>query len=117
MIGVTTMNALLSVVAAVSADDAPTPTPTPLPFNPDDVTPGVIGFFVIFALFVAVGLITFDLIRRVRRAQARMVVREQLEAELAEREGADGAAAGGAKADGGADRGGAGRARGGSAGR
>lgn len=68
---------LLSLAAS------PLPTPT---FNPDDVTPGPIGFAFIFLTFVLVALIALDLIRRVRRVRHREQVREKLTAELAERD-------------------------------
>lgn len=52
--------------------------------NPDDVTPGVIGF-VFTALFaVAVILIGLDLYRRVRRTKIREEVRAEISAELAQ---------------------------------
>lgn len=54
--------------------------------NPDDVTPGVIGF-VFTALFaVAVILLGLDMYRRVRRMQYRAEVQEEIEAELAAQE-------------------------------
>ncbi|KAB1657928.1 hypothetical protein F8O01_06530 [Pseudoclavibacter chungangensis] len=62
------------------------PTPTDPPFDPDDVTPGVVGFAAIFVLFLMVSAIAFDLIRRVRRVKYREVVREKLEREVAERD-------------------------------
>lgn len=73
------------VVLALSA--VPTPTPTPLPFNPDDVTPGVIGFAFTFIVFILVGLIAWDMLRRVRRARYREEVRSKIAAEVAERDG------------------------------
>lgn len=54
-----------------------------LDINPDDVTPGVVGF-VFTALFaVAVILIGVDMYRRVRRMQYRAEVQAEIEAELA----------------------------------
>lgn len=76
---------LVSLAAAVPI----TPTPTPLPYNPDDVTPGVIGFAFTFVIFLAVGLIAWDLVRRVRRMRYRGEVRERLEAEAAASREAD----------------------------
>lgn len=57
------------------------PVPTPS-FDPDEVTPGPIGFAFIFLTFVVVALIAFDLIRRVRRVKHREQVRAKLQAEL-----------------------------------
>lgn len=69
-----------------------TPTPSPLPYNPDDVTPGVIGFAFTFIIFLLVGLIAWDMLRRVRRVRYREEVRAKLEAEIAAgRGGTDGA--------------------------
>ncbi|PPF46951.1 hypothetical protein C5B85_01330 [Pseudoclavibacter sp. AY1F1] len=64
------------------AATAPTPGEE-LPFNPDDVTPGPLGFFVFIFVAVATGLLVMDLIRRTSRVQARARIREQLQAEVA----------------------------------
>lgn len=75
-----------------------TAVPSPgeeLPFNPDDVTPGPLGFFVFIFVAVATGLLVMDLIRRTSRVQARARIREQLRAEAA----ANQAAADGASGD------------------
>ncbi|MGA1837362.1 hypothetical protein VD659_10565 [Herbiconiux sp. 11R-BC] len=70
---------LVSIVLA--ATDVATDPATP---NPDDVTPGIIGFIATFFIaIVTVGLIV-DMVRRVRRVNYRAQVREELEAELAE---------------------------------
>lgn len=74
------------------------PVPTPS-FNPDDVTPGPIGFAFIFLTFVVVALIAFDLIRRVRRVKHREQVRAKLQAELDEREAQPGEEPEGAERD------------------
>ncbi|PPF40408.1 hypothetical protein C5E05_00275 [Pseudoclavibacter sp. AY1H1] len=68
------------------AATAPTPGEE-LPFNPDDVTPGPLGFFVFIFVAVATGLLVMDLIRRTSRVQARARIREQLQAEMAANEG------------------------------
>nr|WP_181062965.1 hypothetical protein [Pseudoclavibacter sp. RFBI5] len=68
------------------AATAPTPGEE-LPFNPDDVTPGPLGFFVFIFVAVATGLLVMDLIRRTSRVQARARIREQLQAEMAAKEG------------------------------
>jgi hypothetical protein len=49
---------------------APTPSPSPS-FNPDVVTPGVVGFVVIFLITVATVLLILDMTRRIRRARYR----------------------------------------------
>ena len=79
------------------ASAAPTPGEE-LPFNPDDVTPGPLGFFVFIFVAVATGLLVMDLIRRTSRVQARARIREQLQAEVAANEaaGAEAPAEGGA---------------------
>ncbi|RRJ86419.1 hypothetical protein EG850_08715 [Gulosibacter macacae] len=59
-----------------------TPVETPT-FDPAQVTPGPVGFFVTIGLFLAVGLIAMGLMNRMSRLQARYAVREQLEAEAA----------------------------------
>lgn len=74
------------------AATAPTPGEE-LPFNPDDVTPGPLGFFVFIFVAVATGLLVMDLIRRTSRVQARARIREQLQAEVAANEAAAEAAA------------------------
>lgn len=63
-----------------------TPTPTPYPDftgDPNQVTPGVIGFVAIFLIAAATVLLIVDMTRRVRRVRYRAEVREQLEAEAA----------------------------------
>lgn len=54
--------------------------------NPDDVTPGVIGFVFTAVFAVAVILLGLDMYRRVRRMQYRAEVHEEIEAELAAQE-------------------------------
>lgn len=60
-----------------------TPT-TDQPYDPNDVTPGPIGFFATVFLFLAVGVLAMSLMRRSARAQERWAIREQLEREAAE---------------------------------
>jgi hypothetical protein len=68
---------------------ATTPTPTPtLEIDPNDVTPGPAGFFVVALLAAAVFLLIFDMQRRVRRVNHRAEIRERLQAELDERDAA-----------------------------
>ena len=66
---------------------AATPTPS-MTVNPDDVTPGVIGFAAIGVAAVLVIFLAIDMLRRIRRAQYRVDVNEQLDAE--ERAAAEG---------------------------
>ncbi|TFC00020.1 MULTISPECIES: hypothetical protein [unclassified Cryobacterium] len=59
---------------------------TPPPeFNPDTVTPGPAGFLAILFVVVAVVLLGFDLVRRIRRTTYRAEIAERLQAELAAR--------------------------------
>ena len=57
---------------------------TELDINPDDVTPGVLGFVITLLFALAVIGIGLDLYRRVRRMQYRQEVLEEIEAELAD---------------------------------
>lgn len=59
-------------------------------FDPNTVTPGVIGFVAIFLIAAATVLIVLDMNRRVRRTRYREEVRDKLEAERASGD-ADGA--------------------------
>jgi hypothetical protein len=61
-------------------------TAEPLPFDPNQVTPGVIGFAVTALIAIAVILLLWDFNRRVRRINDRAEVKERIEAELAARE-------------------------------
>ena len=76
---------LLTTGLIVWTVDEPTPVPTMPGFNGDEnmVTPGVIGFFLTFAVMVAAVFLIIDMVRRVRRVNYRAEVREKLEAELA----------------------------------
>ncbi|GAA2583820.1 hypothetical protein [Microbacterium binotii] len=65
-----------------------TPTPTPTDVDPLLVTPGPWGFAVIALVGVAVILLVWDMLRRIRRGRYRSEVREQLDAEeLAAKQG------------------------------
>ncbi|GAB3127990.1 hypothetical protein [Glaciibacter psychrotolerans] len=69
------MNVLFSVLAAAGDQTPP----------PDDlVTPGVVGFFAIFFVAVAVVLLGIDMVRRIRRTTYRAEISARLEAEIAE---------------------------------
>ncbi|HEU4808802.1 MAG TPA: hypothetical protein VFT01_11115 [Homoserinimonas sp.] len=52
-------------------------------FDPNSVTPGVIGFLATFLIIVVVVLLVTDMVRRVRRTQYRAEVNERLDAEAA----------------------------------
>jgi hypothetical protein len=66
---------------------ASTPSPTPsLTIDPNDVTPGPAGFFIVALLAAAVFLLIFDMQRRVRRVNHRAEIRERLQAEVDERD-------------------------------
>ncbi len=60
---------------------AATPTPTATPLDEDTVTPGWIGFVVIFAIALITVFLIIDMTRRVRRVRYREEVREKLAAE------------------------------------
>ncbi|HWV49510.1 MAG TPA: hypothetical protein VN035_08645 [Microbacterium sp.] len=62
--------------------DTPMPTPS-MTVNPDDVTPGFIGFAAIVVVLIAVVLLIWDMNRRIRRVRYREEVREELDAEEA----------------------------------
>ena len=73
------MISLISVVLAA------TPTPDPN-FDPNTVTPGVVGFAAIFFVAVATVLLCLDVVRRIRRTTYRAEIKERLDAELAARD-------------------------------
>ena len=58
-----------------------TPSPSPAEYDPNLVTPGVVGFIAIFLVAAATVLLMLDLSRRVRRTRYRGEIREKLEAE------------------------------------
>jgi len=63
---------------------AATPTPSPTPsFDPNSVTPGVVGFVVTLALIVATIVLLVSMNRRVRRVTYRAEIAERLDAEEA----------------------------------
>lgn len=55
-------------------------------FDPNTVTPGVVGFVVTFLVMVVVLLLVLDMVRRIRRVNYRAQVNEQLDAEAREAE-------------------------------
>lgn len=61
---------------------AATPTPTPsAEFDPNLVTPGVIGFVVTIGIILATIVILLSMNRRVRRVTYRAEIAERLDAE------------------------------------
>ncbi|MHA6693097.1 hypothetical protein [Homoserinimonas sp. A520] len=52
-------------------------------FDPNSVTPGVIGFVATFLVIALVVLLVTDMVRRIRRTQYRAEVNERLDAEAA----------------------------------
>ncbi len=62
--------------------------------DPDQVTPGVIGFIAIFVVAAITILLVLDMSRRVRRTRYRGEVRERLEQERLEQERRDAGEAG-----------------------
>jgi flagellar biosynthesis/type III secretory pathway M-ring protein FliF/YscJ len=81
-------------MSALAALAAVTPSPEQT-VDPDLVTPGPWGFITILVLVVAVFLLVFDMLRRVRRARYREEANEVLDAEeAAARDAAERRAAG-----------------------
>jgi flagellar biosynthesis/type III secretory pathway M-ring protein FliF/YscJ len=70
-----------AIVAFLSAAATPTPTPSPSEVDPDIVTPGVVGFVVTAFIAIAVILLVWDMMRRIRRGRVRADIREELDAE------------------------------------
>jgi hypothetical protein len=73
------MHDALTALARAAADAAPTPTPSMV--DPDLVTPGPWGFVIIALVSLAVILLVWDMMRRIRRGRVRADIREELEAE------------------------------------
>jgi hypothetical protein len=79
-----TVIALTQLTSAGNWRSAPDPTPSPLPAfvgNPDLVSPGWLGFLVIFLIAVATVLLIIDMTKRIRRVRYRSEIRERLEGE------------------------------------
>ena len=58
-------------------------TPTPAPLDEDTVTPGWVGFVVVFAVAIFTVLLIIDMTRRIRRVRYREEIREKIAAEEA----------------------------------
>lgn len=69
--------------AFVWAATTPVPTPTST-VDPDLVTPGPVGFAVVVIIVIAVFLLVWDMLRRIRTVRYREEVRAELDAEEAE---------------------------------
>ena len=80
------MHAAIAAHAALSAlsraASSATPTPTPA-VDPNLVTPGPWGFVAIAFVAIAVVLLVWDMMRRIRRARIRSEIDEMLDAEEA----------------------------------
>jgi hypothetical protein len=75
-------SAWLQSIAEVPIRAAATPSPSPAPqFNPDTVTPGLVGFGITFLIAVAVVLLIIDMVRRIRRVRYRDEIRQLLDEE------------------------------------
>lgn len=72
---------LLNTIAVLAKDE-------PM-FDPNSVTPGVIGFLVTFVFMILIVLLVRDMVRRVRRTQYRIEVNQRLDAEEAEQKESD----------------------------
>lgn len=72
------MHAALAALA--HAVEAATPSPTPTLPDPETVTPGAWGFAVIVFVALAVILLVWDMMRRIRRGRVRADINEELEA-------------------------------------
>src|SRR4051794_11608000 len=80
------MHQAFAVLVEAAATATPSPTSGP---DPDLVTPGPWGFVAIAFLALAVVLLIWDMMRRIRRARIRSEVDEQLDAEEAAARQAD----------------------------
>jgi hypothetical protein len=80
-----------AIAALVRAASAVTPSPSPTAPPPELVTPGPWGFAVIAFIALAVVLLVWDMLRRIRRGRFRSEIREELDAEELAAEQADAA--------------------------
>jgi flagellar biosynthesis/type III secretory pathway M-ring protein FliF/YscJ len=70
-----------ALAALVSAAATPTPTPTVPEVDPELVTPGVTGFLITAFIALAVIVLVWDMMRRIRRGRVRADIQEELDAE------------------------------------
>ncbi|MRH28660.1 hypothetical protein GH740_04935 [Microbacterium sp. SYP-A9085] len=75
---------LAIAAAAVLADVTSTPSPSPTGPAAELVTPGPWGFVAVALIALAVVLLLWDMMRRIRRGRYRAQVREDLDAQAAE---------------------------------
>lgn len=66
-----------------------TPTPTPSAPDPDSVTPGLLGFLVVFLLAIVTWLLLRNMTARLRRMRYREAQRIEAEEARGERPGPD----------------------------
>ncbi|MDL5486211.1 hypothetical protein [Microbacterium wangruii] len=78
---------MLSVLDALAVFGSVVPTPVST-VDPELVTPGPWGFGAIALITVAVILLVWDMLRRVRRGRYRAEVREELDAQERDADGA-----------------------------
>lgn len=76
------MHAAIAAFVLVVSETTPEPIPT-LEVDPELVTPGPWGFAVIAFIAIAVILLIWDMLRRIRRGRFRSEIREELDAEEA----------------------------------
>ena len=76
---------VIAVLQSATVDPQPTPTST---VDPSLVTPGPMGFAIIVIIVIAVFLLVFDMLRRIRRGRVRADIAEQLQEELEARDAA-----------------------------
>ena len=81
------MHDALTALARAAADATSTPTPSMV--DPDLVTPGPWGFVIIALVGVAVILLVWDMMRRIRRGRVRADINEELDELEAEQKAAD----------------------------
>lgn len=75
--------ALLALTTATPKPVGPSPSPKAQKFNPNDVTPGTVGFIVTFAMVIVVIFLMLDLVKRIRRITVKGEEMERRAAEAA----------------------------------
>ena len=93
------MHEALAALARIAAQATPTPTPTLI--DPELVTPGPWGFIAITFVALAVIVLVWDMMRRIRRGRVRADINEELDELEAEQKAADDVADGGTDGQGG----------------
>jgi hypothetical protein len=72
---------MLSALNGIVVLGLQTPSPTGALVDPDLVSPGPWGFAAIAVVTLAVVLLVWDMLRRIRRGRYRAEIREELDAE------------------------------------